>query len=479
MDDAYITFRYAQNLVHGIGPNYNPGERVEGYSSPSFMLLMAGAIAVGIDPVPVAKVLGLASSLLLLFVLYFSLRRVGVAGGGAALATLLLGSSMVLQIWSAAGLETNLYALLFFCGLVSLAERDPEPARSGWASSLLAAAALTRPEGIAFWGLGLVFVLRGTARLRNGVAYFLPGLLLLAHFLWRLAYYGAPLPNTYYVKTGGGIEMWKQGLAGLGSFVASPSHSIWIVAAAAGGVAGASLGREGRRVAVMAAAVVLHLLYVVSVGDDGLRVHRFYVPVLAPLAFLVGLLFRPSVPAGGRGSRWLPALGALAVVLAVPASIWTLRGEWTATVKERTLRYQEGNEKLGRRLAETRPPTTVIAVASAGAIPYYSRLTAIDMYGLNDPHIAREPFPAPGRGRMMKWDSAYILARRPDLIVINSGYCRAGDPRAERAARDPFVLVTSPMDRDLFEHGAQDGSYALHRIEFADGSSFYVFERAT
>src|SRR5439155_3954388 len=32
-DDAYITFRYASNLAHGLGPVWNAGERVEGYTN--------------------------------------------------------------------------------------------------------------------------------------------------------------------------------------------------------------------------------------------------------------------------------------------------------------------------------------------------------------------------------------------------------------------------------------------------------------
>ena len=64
VDDAFITFRYSENLVDGSGPVFNPGERVEGYSSPSWMLLMAGAIGLGADPAPVAKFYGVLASIL-------------------------------------------------------------------------------------------------------------------------------------------------------------------------------------------------------------------------------------------------------------------------------------------------------------------------------------------------------------------------------------------------------------------------------
>jgi hypothetical protein len=44
-DDAYISFRYAQNLVEGHGLVYNPGERVQGYSNLLYTLLSALGIA--------------------------------------------------------------------------------------------------------------------------------------------------------------------------------------------------------------------------------------------------------------------------------------------------------------------------------------------------------------------------------------------------------------------------------------------------
>src|SRR5438046_1158229 len=39
VDDLFISLRYAENLAHGRGAVYNVGERVEGYSSPLWMLL--------------------------------------------------------------------------------------------------------------------------------------------------------------------------------------------------------------------------------------------------------------------------------------------------------------------------------------------------------------------------------------------------------------------------------------------------------
>lgn len=479
VDDAYITFRYARNFAVGAGPVFNPGERVEGCSSPSWMFLSATAIRAGLDPVPFAKALGVAASLGLLIAVFVGLRRAGVTPRGAALSTLLLGSSMVLQIWAAAGMATTAYALVFFAGLLLLSEPRRSLGTVVAASAVLVLAALTRPEGLAFWALGFaISAVRAESwrgALRSAVVYALPGAALAAYFAWRLGYYGFPFPNTYYVKTGGGPELWRQGWYGFRLFVTQPAHTFWFLAAALGAAAGLRSRATRTATMVMAGATVLHLLWVISVGDDGLRVHRFQVPVLGPLAFLVGMSFRSGWVAS-RDTRRLGIAGAIAAMLAMPLSERALHSEFLKPLDEASLTYQEGNERLGRYLARTRPPGTRIAVAAAGAIPYYSGLPTIDMYGLNDVHIAHQPFPEARGGRLMKWDNRYVLSLRPDVIVINRGYVPDGSPLAKEVARNPGVLARSPMSRDLFRRVAGDGGYALRALALPEGGVFYVFE---
>ena len=50
VDDAFITYRYAQNLVDGHGPVWNPGERVEGYSNFLWLLMIAFGMLLGLQP---------------------------------------------------------------------------------------------------------------------------------------------------------------------------------------------------------------------------------------------------------------------------------------------------------------------------------------------------------------------------------------------------------------------------------------------
>ena len=45
-EDAFITLRYAANLDHGLGAVFNPGQHVEGFTSPLHLLIVAGVYLV-------------------------------------------------------------------------------------------------------------------------------------------------------------------------------------------------------------------------------------------------------------------------------------------------------------------------------------------------------------------------------------------------------------------------------------------------
>ena len=58
-DDAYISFRYADNWARGLGPVFNAGERVEGYTNFLWTALLAGLIKLGAHPGQASLVISL------------------------------------------------------------------------------------------------------------------------------------------------------------------------------------------------------------------------------------------------------------------------------------------------------------------------------------------------------------------------------------------------------------------------------------
>ena len=75
-DDAWITYRYAENWVAGHGLVFEPGaERVEGYSNPLWLAISATALWLGGDPFAVTRALGVASYLIAIAAVGLGLTR--------------------------------------------------------------------------------------------------------------------------------------------------------------------------------------------------------------------------------------------------------------------------------------------------------------------------------------------------------------------------------------------------------------------
>ena len=76
----------------------------------------------------------------------------------------------------------------------------------------------------------------------------------------------------------------------------------------------------------------------------------------------------------------------------------------------------EASFRAARYIADRYPKQALLAVNHAGALPFALENPAIDMTGLADRHIAHERSGSVHR----KFDAAYVLSRKPDLVVLNS-----------------------------------------------------------
>ena len=406
IDDAYISLRYARHLAHGDGLVWNPGEAVEGYTDFLWVILLS---LTGASPAA-AWALGALSGALLLVLLARPPERLRAPGLAGALLPLAVAAHLALPYWAAKGLETALFTLLVTGGLfLHAGARGPRGALLG--IHLLALSALTRPEGLLFLALAVVdrACRRGDpARL---LAILLPVLLLAPHFVFRLAYYGYPLPNTFYAKVGGGVEQCLRGLHYLSAFFLRPASVLFLAALAAAAPRG-----PHRFLAVAVAAGCAGVAYV---GGDAFGAYRFVIPVLPALSLL-------TVAGFARLSERLPralaapAPPALALLLA-GALFAGSRGPVEAEESE-VRRVTSLMVEVGRLLKERTPEWVTIALNPSGAIPYYSDRRAIDMLGLNDAHIAHETIGTMGTRRAghEKGDGAYVLSRKPELILIGN-----------------------------------------------------------
>lgn len=440
-DDAFISLRYAERLLAGDGLTWTDGERVEGYSNLLWVLLTAALGRAGVDLVTAARLCGAATTALALVCLARALRPRDLASAlVAAVPPLAVASTQTVAVWTLGGLEGPLALLLLAWGFGALVRAlesaaahaavpaQPARARLLWLGVPFALACWARPDA-PLWalcaGAGLAVAHGGTARerMRRALWFGLPALFAVAAQLgFRVAYYGDVVPNTAHVKAEFDPASFDPGLDYVRAALAvMPGLAI---AAAAGCLV--ALCRRATRAAalVLLLPVLAWLAYLAAIGGDHFPGRRLMHGALAPLALLAGIGLTAI------GPRTLRAAAAIAVALAI-----AIPDTWLARTDPRTLEAKSEiwewrgkvlGEALARAFATERP---LLAVDAAGALPFYSRLPALDMLGLCDRTIATTPFPAwlatvaPGTPKPpghLRGNGAYVMDRAPDLILFNN-----------------------------------------------------------
>ena len=401
VDDAFITFRFARNWAEGLGPVYQAGERVEGYTSFAWMALLALAHRVGIDIENASKVLGYGSALAGLF---FTLRLSRSALEDRALAPLgplLLALQPLWAAWTFAGMEAVFFAAAL-AGAAGLMVGESDAGRRPlWSAVAFGLLIWIRPEGALFAGCAwLALYPLGDLRAggwRNAVRWaLLFGAVAAPFWLWRWSYYGALFPNTLYAKTELSLGSLYRGIASLGDFGLywGALALILIVLSLLSGRPPGALGRFLRL------AVPLFLLYTVWAGGDVLHL-RFFVHVLPLLVVMMlpGLenavrLLRPVGEAASARARAVAAISAVGgfVVLAYLAdarAFVTADQFGPSYVVANARNVMQADAPLGRWLHDHAAPGSRVAAWDIGALGYYSQLPIVDLFGLTDRTFAQ------------------------------------------------------------------------------------------
>ncbi len=272
-DDAYISLRVLDNALHGTGLRWNPLERVQVYTHPLWLLVLALPYAITRETLWTVSVVGIATTLLALGLA--SRRLLGVASVERILVFLLLCvSSRSVVSYASSGLENPL-SLLLLVLLVERCDPDRAPLRPTWTIALASLIALTRID-LVLVAFPLVYMqlrrLPWTAALR---AMLLGGLPFLAWELFSLVYYGALVPNTALAKLGTGIDHLMLARQGLRYFVALLRWDTVGAAVLACGIIVAGLGRSR----ALALGLLAYLGYIVWIGGDFMCGRFFAVPI--------------------------------------------------------------------------------------------------------------------------------------------------------------------------------------------------------
>ncbi len=415
-DDAFISFRVSDNIVHGYGPRWNVNERVQAFTDPLWTFTMAAAEFVTGEVFYTSMVVSFALCLALLWIAWKWLHR----DADRWLMVALLVSSKAFMDYTSSGLEYALsYALLgaFIASFVPPEGGRLTPLddtrlenRLPRLTFIAALSFMNRSDTILLYLPALLWLL--VPRLRRLTVRDWRGLVLASAPAWgwllfAVVYYGFPFPNTYYAKVHFGAPHWlqlRQGLAYLASSLRFDPITICTIAAAIGVCVRIAPGRPR----TLATGAALYVFYTIWVGGDFMAGRFFALP------FLTATLLLAWVP-----KRAVTAYGAVAALLLLNlwnplAPVKTLqnpdigwnwryqngvkdeRGAHNRTVNPLTyevFRVMPDNPlaREGRSFAAS--PDTVFVHPWIGLVGFYAgpQKYIIDPNALSDPLLARLP----------------------------------------------------------------------------------------
>jgi arabinofuranosyltransferase len=507
-DDAFIAFRYVSNAQLGHGYTWNPPPflPVEGYTSFLWVWLLDITWSLtGVQPPRSANLLALACSVGTVGLCAAALARMWrearcrlPMGLVVGLSLAMLVSNQTFLTWSSSGLETALFDLLVLAWVLGV---PAVATRRAWLPAVAAVAALLelcRPDGLLYAGATVLIPLllwlgaRGGPRvLARSLAGLLPLLAIPAHLLWRHAFYGEWLPNTYYAKV---IGPWPAaGWRYLLSFVLEHALWLWLPLLLAVPLRRLWKGREeaqdrpagqGWLWALALGSLATHVgYYALVVGGDHFeyRVLAHTVPLLAlgfawallrlrlriPGALALGTLFlvatnllpwslwwhsRGFTSRGQTHMLVLPLAPRLPGILASYARPWDGLQRWLVdhyvcirrqehmVFQRFQVGYLPSRDEGAQAFAGVDNP--VITSPTVGVLGWvYPHAAIIDILGLNDWVVARTPM-THDRGRVMAHDRepppGYMGELRP-VLYTREGKLHPGDrtePLTDEQIRD-------------------------------------------
>jgi hypothetical protein len=405
-DDAYITYRYAQNLAAGHGFVYNIGERVLGTSTPLFAMLLALFRLAGVEIPRAALWLnilssGLAGSFCFLWLLAETRSRLAAIVGYA-----LLVSASTFLLWNISGMETATYLALIVATFWMYGA-----SRWAIAGALAGLVVLLRLDGAA-----LAFALAAHLLLRRNFAALRTLVLWLAAPLvpWIAFsgfYFGSPVPQSMLAKHLQDLQAPRFWMVDALANYKSAALSILVIVA--------FLGVRNRRwPASLGAFGIWSVCYVTAYTVYRLDLYGWYLsPVMLILAVLPAFALGRLIEAWAaeqsiRSPLAIAALTVLPVVaLQVRDAVGDMRTEihWTNTV-------EQARADIAKEITTSGTSSDVIGTGAIGIVGWDTKMRIVDMMGLVSRHVlGRNPLEVLAEAR-----ASWYVTQAPSANLVSA-----------------------------------------------------------
>lgn len=522
VDDAYIFFRYAENIVNGHGFVWNIGEQpIEGYTSFLYLVVLIFAKFLSLDLELFSIIFGIITSTLTLYFSFLIYQHLHSNKNGAILeniiTVILIALSPAFLYWSVAGMETSFYSMLLLLtiysflkfpdlsreiskGKVLKEDRNYLTGLTLFKGVLFGLLCVTRLEAVLFFLLALYYLMKQEnsfikIRINKSVVLFTLGFTIIfaAYFIWRWSYFGYFLPNTFYAKTGGGLQQITGGFLYVLKSLRLFYGLGWIPLVFVMFFFKKNMftGKAG----FVLSFALISLATTILIGGDHFNYGRFVLPVF-PLLFVVFLpaLNRMlSVQIKYLNIKPFYRVAAILIFLIITLIVKPVYKQvisgfqnlleskkeilavYDESTEEEIIDWQHGWVIMGKALKQIADKDDYIAAVPIGAIGYYSKVNIIDMVGIVDPVIAHEKFSS---NLVKKWtpghtkgNGKYILSRKPEYIQLTDYLTRSPLEKPHKRSMQ-FISVKEIWESEEFHH-----DYEFYPVEVIDGWYYNLFKR--
>jgi arabinofuranosyltransferase len=460
-EDAFISFRYAKNLINGHGLTWNVGESpVEGYTNFLWVIICAFALKSGFDVSRFAQVVGvLAGSLTIVYSYNFSHRLLRCKGIYSMISCLFLAISGPFATWASSGMETNFFVLFLLMSCYHFAVYWQFSSYRDLFLCFLSilVATLVRPEGIMIFSilLGMSLFL-SIGKLKESLKDFLLPVLtyvvpFVAYFIWRFTYYDFLLPNTFYAKTGGSVYQYLRGAIYSGFFTfyfifpLLPLLALYVWEKGLPLLEGKKHFRLLRQyvrdhagVYISGIVCIVYTFYIICVGGDYMEMYRFFVPLLPFIYILFGLVTSTLLSSifilpRKRAIVFCFMIFAMGATLLQstplekklfrkpPLQLGSYRGvqteRWHSARLSLIGKFFDGYKQYNNES---------LATGAIGAISYFADMRVYGLHGLVDTHIAHttvgkngKKVLGSGQAGHEKGDLLYLFSKKPTYFMFN------------------------------------------------------------
>jgi arabinofuranosyltransferase len=478
-DDAFISYRYSQNLALGHGITWNPSEPpTEGYTNFLLVLILAPAIWAGLDPLLVTRVLSFISVIAMSGILFtIARRRYSCSATTAFMIAALVFLVPATRIQCLIGLETVIYAFFllatFIAGITFIDRQQIN--HSIVFVCLLFLTMLLRPEAALLYPIIFTAFVIAAVRNQTTLKPLLIGCITLliiggAYLSWKYLHFGQLLPNPFYLKVSGQTLISPEGIHSVKLFISD--YALLLILSLSSVILSFFLkptAQPWNKLVTLIGFifVIVYCLFFVHVDTLMDTYGRFLYP-LAPLVILL------AIPTLAKTLNFLesisiykiPALPGVMVVFLIafgPPNIINIYGNIKNLMLHDQLQASESIMQKEYRISKVLarfPRITEVRVAfnDSGVIPYFTGAIWLDTVGLNDGFIARTLDQSKLADYFFNWS--------PDL-VIHPGKAEQSWLRNGHGPLGDFLSWTNDPRWDEYEYiGTSKTSDSLYDLQY-------------